>query len=519
MSRMRRIRRKKPRAGGLGKKLLLWGVLGAAALAVAGVAGSYLYVRSYLKSDGFLSMLRQSAMDDMNVDEARIAPLDWDGSGIRCDAVTMQGHEFLTSLQAKSIETEFSRWDLLKRAFVITSVNIQELRLQLAPVPFRFKEKEEAPKSWMEQHLLPDTFRLEKGNIHSLSVSYGDAGALYALDGVSVESSYDSGSSQYRFDLRGGELALPFPFCPEFSLLSGTAQFNHASRRVNVPTCRLTTGAGGYLDLKGDWDGLSSSWTANVVVNSIPASSILKDDWKKHIQGNVSGSVDLRGSQGELSRVAGLVRLRDGMVTGLPVLDRLALFCDSPRFRQLVLHKASAQFRYQKGVWHVSDILVESENLVRAEGWLEIRKDGALNGRFQIGLKADGLWSSLPGFADVFSASRPEGGNGLVWANVNIGGTLDNPSEDLSTRLIKVAGDRLTQIGMGNVAEVADVATRLFSKAAGAGKENGGKEGRGDGFSIPAADKVPVPVMPQLNDAAEKGLKTGSDLMNGLMNL
>lgn len=86
-------------------------------------------------------MLGQSAVDDMNVDAARIAPLDWDGSGIRCDGVTMEGHEFLTSLQAKNIETEFSRWDLLKRAFVITSVNIAELKLQLAPAPFRFPGK------------------------------------------------------------------------------------------------------------------------------------------------------------------------------------------------------------------------------------------------------------------------------------------------------------------------------------------------------------------------------------------
>lgn len=102
-----------------------------------GSPGSYLYVRSYLKSDDFLTMLGQSAVDDMNVDAARIAPLDWDGSGIRCDGVTMEGHEFLTSLQAKNIETEFSRWDLLKRAFVITSVNIAELKLQLArALPF-----------------------------------------------------------------------------------------------------------------------------------------------------------------------------------------------------------------------------------------------------------------------------------------------------------------------------------------------------------------------------------------------
>lgn len=131
MPRIRRIRRKKPRAGSVWKKLLLWGVLGMLVLAAAVVAGSYLYVRAYLKSDGFLAMLEQSAVDDMNVETARIDPLDWDGSGIRCGGVTMEGHEFLTSLQARNIETEFSRWELLKRAFVITSVNIAELKLQL----------------------------------------------------------------------------------------------------------------------------------------------------------------------------------------------------------------------------------------------------------------------------------------------------------------------------------------------------------------------------------------------------
>lgn len=124
-------------------------------------------------------MLEQSAVDDMNVETARIDPLDWDGSGIRCGGVTMEGHEFLTSLQARNIETEFSRWELLKRAFVITSVNIAELKLQLAPVPFRFREKPEGARSWAEENILPDTFRLEKGSIDSLSVSYGEAGRPY----------------------------------------------------------------------------------------------------------------------------------------------------------------------------------------------------------------------------------------------------------------------------------------------------------------------------------------------------
>ena len=415
MPRVRRIRRKKPRAGSVWKKLLLWGVLGMLVLAAAAVAGSYLYVRAYLKSDGFLAILEQSAVDDMNVETARIDPLDWDGSGIRCGGVTMEGHEFLTSLQARNIETEFSRWELLKRAFVITSVNIEELKLRLAPVPFRFREKPEGARSWAEENILPDTFRLEKGSIDSLSVSYGEAGRPYVLDGTRVESAYDAGSSQYRFEMQGGRLRLPFKGCPEFSLMSGTAQFNHASRRVNVPSCRLTTAAGGYLDIKGDWDGSSSSWTANMVVNGVPASSVLEGHWKKHVQGSVSGGIDLRGGRDGVTHVAGLAKLQGGMLTGLPVLDRLALFCGSSRFRNLPLHEASAQFSYQESAWHISNILVESENLVRVEGWLEIGKGGVADRKAAGGAAGPTACGKLfRGFSDVFFRFPP-GKREAIW--------------------------------------------------------------------------------------------------------
>ena len=72
-----------------------------------------------------------------------------------------------------------------------------------------------------------------------------------------------------------------------------------------------------------------------MVVNGVPASSVLEGHWKKHVQGSVSSGIDLRGGRDGVTHVAGLARLQGGMLTGLPVLDRLALFCGSSRFRNL----------------------------------------------------------------------------------------------------------------------------------------------------------------------------------------
>ena len=80
---------------------------------------------------------------------------------------------------------------------MITSVNIAELKLQLSPAPFRFREKEEGTRSWVEKNILPDTFRLEKGSIDLLSRLYGVPGRLYALNGTRVESNLRCWSSQY----------------------------------------------------------------------------------------------------------------------------------------------------------------------------------------------------------------------------------------------------------------------------------------------------------------------------------
>ena len=57
---------------------------------------------------------------------------------------------------------------------------------------------------------------------------------------------------------------------------------------------------------------------------------------------------------------------------------------------------------------------------------------------------------------------------------------------------------------MGKAAEVADVAARLLNRGTGENGAGDGAERNGRKFRIPAGDGVPVPVVPRLQDAAEK---------------
>jgi hypothetical protein len=89
----------------------------------------------------------------------------------------------------------------------------------------------------------------------------------------------------------------------------------------------------------------------------------------------------------------------------------------------------------------LSKLVLASEGLVRLEGDIHIRGRD-LDGNFNLGL-APGTLVSIPGAETrVFSP----GPHGLLWTPLRITGTLDDPKEDLTDRLIAAAGLRMFEV-------------------------------------------------------------------------
>jgi hypothetical protein len=75
--------------------------------------------------------------------------------------------------------------------------------------------------------------------------------------------------------------------------------------------------------------------------------------------------------------------------------------------------------------------------LLRVTGHVSISSQRALKGELQLGLSPS-LIQGLDGMlAKVFSRQE----NGFVWASVTVGGTLDDPTENLSGRLASAVGE------------------------------------------------------------------------------
>ena len=116
------------------------------------------------------------------------------------------------------------------------------------------------------------------------------------------------------------------------------------------------------------------------------------------------------------------------------------------------------------------DIVLASEGLVRVLGKLII-ENGSLDGSFRVGIMP-GVLAHIPG-AETKVFERGE--KGLLWAPLRITGTIENPKEDLSGRLIAAAGKRMFEIvpetGKMALKFAHETATELPQKAVDTGSE------------------------------------------------
>jgi hypothetical protein len=120
------------------------------------------------------------------------------------------------------------------------------------------------------------------------------------------------------------------------------------------------------------------------------------------------------------------------------MLDALAAYADTRRFRILTLNEAHTEWRWKKGELALTNLVLASEGLVRIEGGITLR-GRELDGVFRLGL-APGTLSTIPGAeTDVFAP----GERGLMWTTLRITGSLEDPKEDLTNRLIAAAGLRM----------------------------------------------------------------------------
>lgn len=193
-----------------------------------------------------------------------------------------------------------------------------------------------------------------------------------------------------------------------------------------------------YLKVQGRFDWNTNSrlnLNSEFFLNNI--SIYLPQKLEKNYVGKLNGTVKWSGSQKKLSKGfgSGTLTVHQGEVKGLKLLKNLSRFLKDDSFEQLKLERASVKWqKHSNGQLIFQNIDLLSSGKCGLKGIIVLNKNDRLSGKIKVGLKPEALkW--LP---EAETAVFKEKQEGLLWATVNLSGTLQKPREDLSLQIKKV---------------------------------------------------------------------------------
>ena len=440
MREMSRRSRKRGATGGqgwLGKValgLIVVGVLGAGML--------YAVVRGYLYSDAFRKFLSAKASVAAGV-EGEFSPFRWDGLAVDAAAFEASGMGLVKGLRVDGLHTEVGVGGLRRGVWEIRESRLERLELALdaragdGAGALAGQNPGASPlghgPAW-----LPREVELQGLDVREVVLKAMLVQGPASVSGMRVRVVPAGKKGAYRIEVADGTLRLPFGWVPELRM--GRARLRYQDGQVFLNNATVGVWKDGRLEASGEWDSAARRYSLEGDVAGVKCEQVFNEDWSKRVVGDLSSDFTLDNHAGA-AVARGRLKILNGTLTALPLLDSLAAYADTRRFRVLALSEAHTDWKWKSGEFFFSNLVLASEGLVRLEGNLFIR-GGALDGTFHLGL-APGTLANIPGAeTDVFAP----GARGLVWAPLRITGTLDDPKEDLTDRLVTAAGLRMFDV-------------------------------------------------------------------------
>ena len=180
--------------------------------------------------------------------------------------------------------------------------------------------------------------------------------------------------------------------------------------------------------------GQDKSIDAQANFNSVQIRQWLPAEWKGHLKASAFGDIHWTGKDPKLesSSGEGSLRIHNGRVDDVPLLNKLAELAQKKSFERLDLNECSLSFAWRYPEIEIKDITIEEKGKFRIEGEISIKRRG-LRGTIKLGLTREYLdW--LPNSEEVFSRRSSE----YLWTDVHLSGTIDEPRQDLSQRIIEL---------------------------------------------------------------------------------
>jgi hypothetical protein len=392
-------------------------------------------INAYLRSDQFREFVGRRAGATMHAD-VELAPLNFAGTEIFADGFEAKGgpDAAFAGLKLEQIRTEISLRRFFEKVWQVEHFDVQRLRVDLTgPRANRTPEPTAnplaAPKSEPKEQTgwLPNRVEVGHATVRDTQLTWAGGG----LRGTAFDLKPHEGGWQ----IAGQGGRLEYGTLPPLDVNSLQLRYREPSLFIN--SAELRQPGGGSLQATGEVN-FTNRLDLRLILVNVDTLPYLSSDWRVRLKGLISGEVNVTSALPMMPsigpRLAGSLKMTQGELMALPVLDQIAAFTRTQQFRRIHLSTLSGDFIQDGPRLTVSKFIAESEGLIRMEGNFFV-ENNMIDGSFQVGVTPSSLqW--LPGSqTKVFTESR----GGYLWAPMRLAGPLSKPTDDLTPRLAAAA--------------------------------------------------------------------------------
>jgi hypothetical protein len=422
----------------LRRKLLICAAAIAILVVIVAATGAIVFfsplVTHYIEGEAFRVAMENETANGLHFPSGRYSPIR------RTSPLTAQAESFeagngeraLKFVDAHGITARFDPWGVFIRQWRFNDIHVESGKVEIQI--YEANPEEVAPKPWFA-FFLPNRVYMKRIESEHANVTWQFRGKRAGFFGTHLLITPQGRDFDYA--AIGGKLKMAL--LPDLYLRHANVLVTKTLVTINHVDLASDERSEGNIygqGTAGIGKDRSTDFRANFERVSIR--HWLPDKWKEHLSGSASGSVHWMGATPKLedSSGEGSLRVRGGRADNLPFLEKLSDLTHEKSFEHLDLTDCSLNFTWRYPSIGIKDIALEEKGKFRVEGAIAIDRR-ALSGAIQLGVARKYLdW--LPNPEEIFS---PDKGRGYLWTTVHLSGTIDQPGQDLSPRIIELFKD------------------------------------------------------------------------------
>ncbi|MDF1825491.1 MAG: hypothetical protein P1U68_12665 [Verrucomicrobiales bacterium] len=401
-------------------------------------------VDGWLRGEGFRQLIVNKASSAMT-SEIHLSEMKWQGAEVYADQFRAVGYEGAPFAELNLDGVRVKTGGVKGGAFRVPEASVNRLGMEFS------ERRRDAPREsevinldpaggpgvpeWARQ-FLPHRAEVDQISIGSTQISVLNSSKepVFLLKGARGKVRPDFQTQIWEVLMQGGSIQVPNQ--EEIGIRELAMRWKRSE--LFLDRCSLTIFDDGNIDAAGEISfGDEGLFDIDLDLSSINVDDLLTGEWKERLDGIVEGPVKVTGQPGALI-YEGQLSVREATAKSMPVLSLIAEYTRNDRFKQLVFSEAKTEFKREGEVIELNELVLQSDGLVRVEGDITILGE-SLEGVCRVGV-SPGTLRWIPGAEqEVFTESK----DGFLWAPLNLTGTVSEPREDLSGRLIAAAGEEI----------------------------------------------------------------------------